>query len=748
MADFLQRIGALSPNRLALVVMELQSKLDTIERLKHEPIAIIGMGCRFPGAPDPAAFWQLLRAGGHAITEVPAARWPLEAYYDPDPTAPGKMATRFGGFVSHVDQFDPSFFGIAPREAASMDPQQRLLLEVSWEALEHAGQVPDQLAGTPAGVFVGMSNSDYARLLAANLEHIDAYYGTGNVYSVTAGRISYLLGLQGPSLVVDTACSSSLVAVHLACQSLHAGECRLALAGGVNLMLLPDFYIAFSKAHMLAADGYCKTFDAAADGYVRGEGGGMVVLKRLADAQADGDRILALLRATVINQDGRSNGLTAPNGLAQEALVRSALAQARVTPAEMSYVETHGTGTSLGDPIEVQALGAVFSEGREAGQELLIGSVKTNIGHLEAAAGVAGLIKVVLALQHQEIPPHLHLHTLNPHIPWEELPLTVPTQRTPWAAGAARRLAGVSAFGFSGTNAHVIVEEAPAVAPAQPAVERPLHLLSVSAKSAEALRESVGRYAQHLGMPATERLADLCFTANKGRTHFVHRLAAVGASVGHLHEQLTAWAAGQAPAGVMSGQTQGGRAPEVVFLFTGQGAQYMGMGRQLYETQPTFRHTLERCDEILRPCLNHSLLAVLYPDTDGPMVLDETAYTQPALFALEYALAELWQSWGIEPSVLLGHSVGEYVAACVAGVFSLEDGLRLIAERGRLMQGLPRDGRMAVVLAGAESLQTALAPYADTISIAALNGPDNTVIAGAKRAVDAVCAQLEAEGII
>jgi len=538
MADFLERIGDLSPKHLALLALELQSKLDTLEQLQREPIAIIGLGCRFPGASGPETFWQLLCAGGDAITQVPADRWPIDAYYDPNPTAPGKMSTRYGGFLPHVDQFDPHFFGISPREATSMDPQQRLLLEVSWEALEHAGQVPAQLAGTPTGVFIGLSNSDYSRQLAANPGHIDAYFGTGNVYSVTAGRISYFLGLHGPSLVVDTACSSALVAVHLACQSLRTGECRMALAGGVNLMLSPDFYIAFSKAHMLAADGHCKTFDAAADGYVRGEGGGMVVLKRLTDAQADGDRILALVRGTAVNQDGHSNGLTAPNGLAQEALLRTALAQARMAPTDVSYVEAHGTGTALGDPIEMGALAAVFGEGRAPEAPLLVGSVKTNIGHLEAAAGIAGLIKVVLALQHHELPPHLHLHTPNPHIAWEQLPVTVPTVPTAWPAGARQRVAGVSAFGFSGTNAHVLVEEAPALSLGAPEAERPWHLLSLSAQSPEALRALAERYTQHLAVHTTEVLADVCYTANVGRTQFGQQLTVVSATTGQLGEQL------------------------------------------------------------------------------------------------------------------------------------------------------------------------------------------------------------------
>jgi len=466
----------------------------------------------------------------------------------------------------------------------------------------------------------------------------------------------------------------------------------------VNLILAPEVSIAFSKARMVAADGRCKTFDAAADGYVRGEGCGMVVLKRLADAQAHGDRILALLRGTAVNQDGRSNGLTAPNGVAQVALLHTALAQAGVAAGAVSYVEAFGIGTALGDSIEAQALGAVLCEGRTTTNRLCLGSVKTNIGHLEAASGIAGLIKVVLALQHQAIPPHLHLHTPNPHIPWAQLPVTVATELTPWPTGKARRLAGVSAFGFSRTNAHVIVEEAPDMPRVQPEVERPLHLLSLSAQSDEALQELAGRYARHLAEPASESLADVCFTANVGRTQFARRLAVVSGSRAHLQEQLAALATGQASEGVVYGMEPGARAPEVTFLFTGQGSQYAGMGRQLYETHPTFRQTLEYCDTILHAHGILSLLSVLYPEPIITSPIHETAYAQSAVFALEYALAVLWQSWGIKPGVVLGHGVGEYVAACIAGVFSLEDGLKLVAERARLMSTLSQDDTTVAVL--------------------------------------------------
>jgi acyl transferase domain-containing protein len=712
-----------------------------------DAIAIIGIGCRFPGASDPDTFWQRLREGFDAITEVPRSRWDIDAFYDARPATPGKMNTRWGGFLEHVDQFDPQFFGISPREAIHMDPQQRLLLEVSWEALEHAGQAPEQLAGSRTGVFMGMSSADYSHLQHTHGVEAHAYSGTGNALSIAANRLSYLLDLRGPSWTVDTACSSSLVAVHQACQSLRQGECDLALSGGVNLVLTPDLTISFSQAQMLAADGRCKTFDAAADGYVRGEGCGVVVLKRLSDARRAGDPILAVIQGSAVNQDGRSNGLTAPNGHAQRAVIRQALARAQVAPAQIGYLEAHGTGTALGDPIEVNALKDVLLEGRSPHSTCWLGSVKTHIGHLEAAAGIAGLIRVALSLQHEEIPPHLHLKRLNPHLALEGTPLAIATERQPWPRSQERRLAGVSAFGFGGTNAHVILEEAPAgVGQAHP-VERLQHLLTLSARGEAALAELARRYGDFLTSPPGLALADVCFTANTGRNHFADRLAVVAESPEQLRQELTAFAAGKPSARWLRGQRQGHDRPGIAFLFTGQGSQYRGMGRQLYETQPSFRRTLDQCDEILRPYLAEPLLTVLYSEAEASALLDQTAYTQPALFALEYALAELWRSWGVIPSIVLGHSVGEYVAACVAGAFSLEQGLKLIAERARLMQTLSPPGEMATVFAGEAPVAAALEPYAPQVSLAALNGPENTVISGEPQALQAVLKRLRAAGI-
>lgn len=724
--------------------------------LSTEAIAIVGASCRFPGAPDLESFWQLLRSGVDAIAEVPPERWDLKSFYDRSPEEPGKMNSMWGGFLEEPDQFDASFFGIYRREAERMDPQQRLVLEVSWEALENASQSPQELAGSQTGVFIGISTNDYGRFQYDNLTQIDAYTGTGNALSMAANRLSYLLDLRGPSMAVDTACSSSLVAVHLACQNLQSGDCDLAIAGGVNLILTPQLTITFSRSQMMSPEGRCKTFDADADGYVRGEGCGAIVLKRLEDAIANGDNILAIIRGSAVNEDGRSNGLTAPNGLAQQAVIRRALAKAGVQPAEVSYVEAHGTGTNLGDPIEIESLKAVLLEDRTPEKTCAIGSVKTNIGHLEAAAGIAGLIKTVLALQHEEIPRNLHFKKLNPLISLAQTPFSIPTETQPWPqTDRARRIAGVSSFGFGGSNAHLILEEAPQDRSTTPLPgDRPFHLLALSAKSDRALSLLASRYEAFLQFNRDVSIADVCFAANTGRSHFDYRLAIVHESSQQLGSQLEAFVSGGETVGLIwsNGSINRQREPQIAFLFTGQGAQYEGMGQQLYETQPVFSQALDRCAEILDSELKTPLLEVLYPQKPGeiadvaPSPLDRTAYTQPAIFALEYALYQLWQSWGIQPAAVMGHSVGEYVAACVAGVFSLEDGLKLMAIRGKLMQQLPKGGVMVSLRASAEQVRTAIAPYPE-VAIAAINGPESTVISGADSAVQSVVAQMEAEGI-
>jgi acyl transferase domain-containing protein/NADPH:quinone reductase-like Zn-dependent oxidoreductase/NAD(P)-dependent dehydrogenase (short-subunit alcohol dehydrogenase family)/SAM-dependent methyltransferase/acyl carrier protein len=739
-----------SPVKRALIALEdMKARLQASELRMSQPLAIVGMGCRFPGGADsPEECWKLLREGRDAVTEVPRDRWDIDAYYDPDPDAPGKMSTRWGGFLQGVDRFDPELFGISPREAVTMDPQQRILLEVVWEALERAGISPERLMGSRTGVFLGIATNDYAEILAQNTapDRIDAYFASGVAHSIASGRISYCLGLQGPSVSIDTACSSSLVAVAQACQSLRVGDSDMAIAAGVNVVLRPDHGITFSKSRMMAPDGRCKTFDARADGFVRAEGCGVLILKRLSDAQAAGDDVLAVIRGVALNQDGASSGLTAPNGASQEALLRAALANAQLNPDDVAYIEAHGTGTSLGDPIEVRALGKVFGRDRDPDAPLLIGSAKTNFGHLEAAAGITGLIKAVLTLMHRELPPSLHFKTPNPHIAWDELPIRVVTATQPFPQRNGRRVAGVSSFGFSGTNAHVLIEEAPQAAVPAPQSDRPLHVLALSAKSESALRQLAGSFAQHIERHPTHSLADVCHTAAAGRGHFTHRLALKGADRVAVARDLRNWVAGENSA-VWSEVSSAGVRPKIAFLFTGQGSQYVGMGRELYEREPVFRDVLDRCASVLASRLPRPLLQVMFEDTTG--LLDQTQYTQPALFVLEVALAELWRSWGVQPSMVLGHSVGEYAAACTAGVLSIEDGARLVAARGRLMQALPSGGVMMTVQGDhSGATERVVAEFSDRVSIAAFNAPGSRVISGESAAVAAVTKRLEQAGLL
>ncbi len=739
---------SLTPIKRALLeIRQLRTQLLEAEKVWREPIAIVGMGLRLPGGVhDAESFAKLLWSGADAVTEIPANRWSLEAFYSDDPDAVGKMTTRHGAFLEHVDEFDAEFFGISPREAASMDPQQRLMLEVTWEALENAGHAPSSLDGSRTGIYVGVANNDYGRALFSNTSLIDAYASTGNAYSVVAGRLSYFLGLQGPCIAVDTACSSSLVALHLACQGLRLRECDLALAGGVNLILTPELNINFSKARMMAPDGRCKTFDAAADGYVRGEGCATVVLRRLSDALADSDRILAIIRGSAVNQDGRSGGLTAPNGPAQQAVIRVALEIAEIEPGLVSYIETHGTGTPLGDPIEVGALSAVFSKDRDASHPLIIGSVKSNIGHLEAAAGMAGLIKVVLGFQRQEIPPNLHFKCGNPSIDWAGLPMMVPTAVTSWPQVDGRRLAGISSFGFSGTNAHVIVEEAPGLKPAPTDIaDRPLHLLALSARHNDSLLDLAREYESRLnGEPA---VADVCFTANIGRSHFDHRLAVVGATTSDIRHGLAAYINSTPSPSVAVAANERAIRPRVAFLFTGQGAQYAGMGRLLYETSPTFRRTLDECAAALAGHLDRGLLDLIFAADAETSPINDTIYAQPAIFAIEAALAALWRSWGIEPNFVLGHSLGEYAAAYVAGMLPLGDAIRLVAERGRLTCQVATDGAMVAVFGPYDIVAAEIERSGGALTIAAYNGPEHYVISGPRPEIEAALAHLEKAGV-
>jgi len=654
-SDFLNHIKTLSPKRLALLAYELHEEIEALKQ--PESIAIVGMGCRFPGGVNnPDDYWQLLQSGRDPISEVPQRRWDVDAYFNADPSVPGKTYTRHGGFLEQVDQFDPDFFGISPREATAMDPQQRLLLEVSWEALERAGYAPQQLRGSRTGVYVAIGTSDYTNLQAKVPEGIDAYTGTGSGFCFAAGRLSYFLGLQGPNMALDAACSSSLMAIHLGCQSLRSGECDLVLVGGVNLLLSPASNIVFSATRMMAADGHCKTFDAAADGYVRSEGCAVVVLKRLKKAQADGDNILAVIKGTACNHGGASGGLTIPNGAAQQTVVRAALAQANVTPSAIQYVEAQGTGTPLGDAIEVRALSQVFKEGRSQLNPLYIASVKTNIGHTETASGMASLLKVVLSMQHQKLPPHLHLQTLNPEIDLDDIPAKIPTELTPWPEHSGPQLAGINSFGMSGTNAHAVLEAAPTST--LQSAKRSSYLLPLSAKTPAALLELVQRYVQFLQAHPDTDLGHLCFTAGVGRSHFPYRCAFVTDSIPQLQQTL----ADYREADERSDSVQG--IPDLIFFFPSEQEQILTWGQKLYETYPAFRAVVAQANQIL------SELQVDLIDFGPTTDLDIPN------FVLPYALAELWQSWGIQPSGLMGSgSATSVIAACHAGYFSLEQAL-------------------------------------------------------------------------
>ncbi|HTN88888.1 MAG TPA: SDR family NAD(P)-dependent oxidoreductase [Sorangium sp.] len=713
--------------------------------LAGEPIAVVGLSCRFPGGGDhPDALWDALKRGVDAIQPIPATRWPADAI-------PGDLpGTRWAGLLDAVDGFDARFFGISPREATSLDPQQRLLLEVAWEALEDAGHPPERLMGSRTGVFVGMAAQDYQhRVAALDVQELDVYCATGTWASTAAGRLSYVFGLEGPSMTVDTACSSSLVALHLACQSLRSGESDLALAGGVSLILSPLTMCLVGQTQALAPDGRCRTFDAGASGYVRAEGCGVVVLKRLSDAQRDGDRIWALVRGSAVNQDGRSAGLTAPSVLAQQALVRKALESAGVAPSQVGYIEAHGTGTSLGDPIELQALAEVLGRPRPDGLPCWLGSVKTNLGHLEAASGVAGFIKAVLSLHHGAIPRHLHFQTLNPRISLEGTPFAIPVAEVPWPPGEAPRIAGVSSFGISGTNAHVVLEEAPRRAGPARSGEAGVVLLPLSARSPGALSdlaEAYRRFLSRLPAEAEPDLGDIAYTASVRRGHHAHRLALTAGSRQELVELLDAYRRGEERAGLARGDATRAARPRVVFVFPGQGSQWVGMGRQLLQREPVFRAAMAACDAAVAQEAGWSLLEELDAGEERSR-LEQIDVVQPALFAMGVALSALWRSWGVEPDAVVGHSLGEVAAAHVAGALTLEDAARVVCRRSQLMARLSGQGAMALVELPLAQAQQALGPRQGRVSVAASNSPSTTVLSGEPGALEELLSELGERGV-
>lgn len=704
---------------------------ESSETEVHEPIAVVGLACRFPGAADPDAYFDLLLRGTDVITEVPRERFDVDAFYDPDPSAPGKMISRWGGFLEGVDRFDPSFFGISPREAPRIDPQQRLLLELGYEALVSAGLRADQLRGSATGVFVGICQSDYADRQFVDLDAIDGWAGAGSALSMAANRLSFTFDFCGPSLAIDTACSSSLVSVHLAVESLRKGECRLALAGGVNLLLSPNPTLTFSKAGMMAADGRCKTFDAAADGYVRGEGAGLVVLRRLSDALAARDRILAVIRGSAINQDGRTNVLTAPSGPAQERVIQRALTDAGLPPERIGLVECHGTGTTLGDPIEVEALRNVFGGPRD--HPLWISAVKSTIGHLEGAAGIAGLIKVVLALSRKTIPPQANFRRLSPNIDLTGASIQIPTRAEPFDNGNERRAAGVSSFGFGGTNAHVILEEAPPV-PEPTLADRPgrAELILVSGHDAAALRARGAQIAAALRRDGAVRAWSAQSLVRMDRLE--HRWAVVGTTGAELIEKLEA-----APGAARELGMTDGHGPIVVF--DGQAAQWPGMGRELFDAEPVFATAVREVDDAVRAAGAPSVIEALY-GPDAGALLTRTDRAQPAVFALELGLWALSRAYGTKPLAMMGHSLGEITAAAASGHLSLGDAVTVLLARAELMQTRSGVGRMIALGLPRAEVEARLAPFAGRVVVAADNGPDQVVVAGETAALAAFVATL------
>ncbi len=728
----------------------LRKKQSTHE---DEPIAIIGYSLRMPKAKTADEFWDNLRNGVDCISEVPETRWDIDKFYSAEPGTPAKMITRYGGFLDDVDQFDPQFFGISPREAPHMDPQQRLLLEVSYEAFENAGYNLQTLSGTETGVYIGISGADYLRLQVGDFERLNAYSGTGNAFCIAANRISYAYNLKGPSFSMDTACSSSLVAIHNAVTSLRKGECEMACAGGVNLVLAPDVTITFSQARMMSPDGRCRTFDAGANGYVRGDGVGVIILKRLEDALKDGDPVRAIIRGSAVNQDGKSNGITAPNGIAQQQCIREALSDAHVKASDVSYVETHGTGTPLGDPIETEAMKAAMMEGRSDEDDLFIGSVKTNIGHLESAAGISGILKTVLALEHETIPKHLHFTKLNPHIHLENTPIKIASETMHWSRNGKPRIAGVSAYGFGGTNAHVILQESMDSLDNQ--VERDYsningpYALALSAHTEKAVADMARSYAKALSAKkyqVKENFIDFIYSANVHRGQFDHSSVVIATDRDDLLKKLNNFETTETVPGIIKGSSQINAQNKTLFVYSGQGPQWFAMGRQLLEKEPVFKRAIQQINDLLSEYAGWSLIEELSRDEENTRV-GETEIAQPAIFAIQVALTRLWASWGVKPAAVVGHSVGEVAAAYVSGTLSLKDAVKVIYHRGRLMQRATGFGKMASVDLSIEKAREAIKGYEGKLGVGAHNSPQNTVLSGDANALREVLDKLDKQGI-
>ncbi len=714
----------------------------------RESIAVVGMGCRFPGESNsPESFWNFLVRGGNGIVDQPEERMDIETFLSDGSPNPEKAYSLSTGLVKDIESFDAAFFNISPREAKTLDPQQRLVLETTWLALEHAGYAPSQLSQSPTGVYLGVAANDYLTLCQGDKSLSDSisHFATGNNLNVIAGRVSYILGLRGPSMAVDTACSSSLVALHSACLGLRNGDCDMALAGGVNAICTALGHVMLCQTQMLSPTGRCHVFDAAADGYVRGEGAGVVVLKRLSDAKRDGDSILAVIRSSAVNQDGRSSSLTAPNGPAQQEVIGKALHLAELGPEDVDYVETHGTGTALGDPIELNALDAAYGSAPGRKAPLILGAVKSNIGHLESASGIAGFIKLVLSLQNEAIPPNLNFRTWNPNTEIKREHFKVPTALMPWPRNEKPRIAAISSFGFSGTNAHVILEEAPPVETPpvnETAVDRPNHILALSAKSPASLEALIGKYSEHL-TDNKDSAADIAYSANGGRSHFGYRLALIGNDSSQWGTELKKIVQGEMPENGARGDVT--RTPRIGLLFTGQGAQYAGMGKALYDYDPQFAEHIRQCSQILQPGFGFPVEELLWGAKKE--LLQETRYTQPALYVLQTGIFAYLKRCGIVPEAVLGHSVGEFAAAYATGVFTLETGLKLIAARGALMWDHCPQGGMLVVFDTPSRVEAFVKANSDKVSIATYNSPRNTVVSGEPATLDQLASKLSEESV-
>ncbi|MFI1769944.1 type I polyketide synthase, partial [Streptomyces sp. NPDC020800] len=769
--------------KAAAELQETRQRLRKLEAGDQEPLAIVGMACRLPGGADsPEEFWELLAAGGDAVGAFPTDRgWDLENIYDPDPEKAGKSITQSGGFMRDASGFDAGFFGISPREALAMDPQQRLMLEVSWEALERAGIDAGALRGSRTGVFVGGFTSNYAISLAMSEEGTAGFEGhmmTGNLPSVISGRVSYTMGLEGPAVTVDTACSSSLVALHLACQAIRSGECSMALAGGVTVLVNPGNFMEFSRQQGLAADGRCRAFSTDASGTGWAEGAGMIVVERLSEARRQGHPVLAVIRGSAANQDGASNGLTAPNGPSQQRVIRAALANAQLSAADVDVVEAHGTGTTLGDPIEAQALLATYGQERPEGRPLWLGSVKSNIGHTQAASGVAGVIKMVLAMQHQQLPQTLHVGEPTPHVDWSAGEVELLSEPMPWPAGERARRAGVSSFGGSGTNVHVILEEAPAAdaaaeegeegeegergsaapqdAAGSAAGASVAPVLSgagagagagawlVSGRSAEGLAAQADRLRAWVAARPESQPADVAWSLATTRAAFEHRAVVVGGDRGELVSGLECLADGVPSGAVVSGVVRDDA--RTVFVFPGQGSQWLGMGCELARVSEVFATRLAECEAALAPYVPWSLSDVL-AGAGGAPALEAADVVQPALWAVMVSLAAVWEAAGVSPDAVVGHSQGEIAAATVAGMLSVEDGARVVALRSQSLKVLAGAGGMMSVSQSAAAVEERLARWGERLSLAAVNGASSVVVSGEPEALEELRAELEAEGV-